>query len=158
MLIKILSLSFLIAFSAKAVAYDGEGSAIEIQHRINAAANGAVVKIPVGSFTWEGGITIQGKGVKLEGAGQGVTIIRNASGHSLISVSCDSRSSARITGLTLLGDHAVVISGSKASAPYRVDHCTFDDGATARAILVEVRGNGPGLIDQCKFVAGAASE
>jgi hypothetical protein len=158
MLIKILSLSFLIAFGAEAATNDREGSATEIQHRINAAANGAVVKIPAGSFTWERGITIEGKGVTLEGEGQGVTTIRNASGHSLISVSCGSRSSTRITGLTLLGDHAVAISGSKASAPYRVDHCTFDDGTTAQAILVEVRGNGPGLIDQCKFVAGAASE
>ena len=158
MLVKILSLSFLIAFSAKAATNDREGSAVEIQQRINAAANGAVVKIPAGSFTWERGITIEGKGVTLEGEGQGITTITNASGHSLISVSCGSSSSTRIKGLTLLGDRAVAISGSKASAPYRVDHCTFDDGPTAQAILVEVRGNGPGLIDQCKFVAGAASE
>jgi hypothetical protein len=157
MLIKLFGLSFLLAVSAAPAIYDSEGSPLEIQHRIDVAANGAVVKIPAGSFIWRRGITIQGKGVTLQGAGQGVTTITNMSGHALISVSSVSFSGTRITGLTLQGDHTLSISGPKISAPYRVDHCTFDAGA-AQAILLEVEGNGPGLIDQCQFVAGSASE
>jgi hypothetical protein len=158
MWIKLLSLLFLMAFSADAALYDSEGSAIAIQHRINAAADGAVIRIPAGSFTWAQGVTIAGKGITLQGAGQGATSIKNVSGHPLISVSSVSSSGTRITGLTLLGDHAVAISGSRIAAPYRADHCTFDDGTTHGAVLVEVGGNGPGLIDQCQFIAGSASE
>jgi hypothetical protein len=60
--------------------------------------------------------------------------------------------------LTLLDDSTLAIYGSKTTAPYRIDHCIFDDGSAGSVTLVEVSGNGPGLIDQCKFVAGAASE
>lgn len=157
MLITFFSFSLLIAFSAGAFAYDSEGSAAEIQRQINRAADGAVVKVPAGSFVWAQGITIAGKGVTLQGAGAGPTTIKNASGHPLISVTCISRSGTRITGLSFIGDHILAISGSKSSAPYRVDHCTFDDG-TAQAVFVELGLNGPGLIDQCQFVSGAASE
>lgn len=156
-MIKLL-LFILTAFSAYRVIAGNEGSPIEVQHRINAAAPGSVVTIPAGSFTWNEGITIGGKGITLEGAGQGVTTIKNVSGHSLISVSCVPGRSTRITGLTLLGEHTLALSGSKTAAPFRIDHCTFDDGTAGQAILVEVSGNGPGLIDQCQFVAGAASE
>jgi len=152
-----LVLSILIALSANRAIAGDEGSPAAVQHRINLAAPGSVVTIPAGSFTWSQGITI-GKAVTLQGAGQGITTIKNLSGHPLISVSCVRGSGARITALTLFGDHTLAISGSKTTAPYRVDHCTFDDGTVGQAILVEVSGNGPGLIDQCHFVAGAASE
>jgi hypothetical protein len=154
---KVLTLSLLMAFSADAGLNANECSATDIQRRINSAANGAVVRIPPGSFTWDHGVTIERKTITLQGAGQGITTIRNASGRPLISVLCASGSGTRITGLTLLGDHSLAISCSKAAAPYRVDHCTFDAG-TAQAVLLEVSGNGPGLIDQCLFVAGSASE
>lgn len=155
---KLVILSLLIAFSADAALYDGEGSAMGVQHKINVAANGAVIRIPAGSFTWAQGVTIAGKGLTLQGAGQGISTLTNVSGHPLISVSSDPKSSTRITGLTVLGDHALAISGTKIAAPYRVDHCTFDAGTKSGAVLIEVGGNGPGLIDQCQLVAGAASE
>jgi hypothetical protein len=152
-----LVLTILIALSANRAIAGDEGFPTAVQHRINMAAPGSVVTIPAGSFTWSQGITI-GKGITLQGAGKGVTTIKNVSGHPLISVSCVRDRGTRITALTLLGDHTLAISGSKTTAPYRVDHCMFDDGTAGQAILVEVSGNGPGLIDQCKFVAGAASE
>ena len=158
MLIKLFCLSFLMAFSANAAVYESDGSAADVQRKINSAADRAVVKIPAGSFVWAQGVTIAGKGVTLEGAGAGLTTIKNASGHPLISVSSISRSGTRITGVTFVGsDHVLLIVGPKNSAPYRVDHCSFDDGAL-QAIFVEVGGNGPGLIDECQFVAGSASE
>jgi hypothetical protein len=153
-----LVLSILIALSAHRAIAGDDGSARAVQHRINVAAPGSVVTIPAGSFTWSEGITIGGKGITLQGAGPGVTKIKNASGHRLISVSCVPGRSSRITGLTLLGEFTLAMSGPKTAAPYRIDHCIFDDGTAAQAILVEVSGNGPGLIDQCQFVAGGASE
>jgi hypothetical protein len=153
-----LVLSILIALSAHRAIAGDDGSARAVQHRIDVAAPGSVVTIPAGSFTWSEGITVTGKGITLQGAGPGVTTIKNASGHPLISISCVPGRSTRITGLTLLGEHTLAISGSKTAAPYRIDHCIFDDGTASQAILVEVSGNGPGLIDQCQFVAGAASE
>jgi hypothetical protein len=153
-----LILSILIALSAHRAIAGDDGSARAVQHRINVARPGSVVTIPAGSFIWTEGITIEGKGITLQGAGPGVTTIKNASGHRLISVSCAPDRSTRITGLTLLGQFTLAISGPKRAAPYRIDHCIFDDGTTGSVTLVEVSGNGPGLIDQCKFVAGAASE
>jgi hypothetical protein len=153
-----LVLSILIALSAHRAIAGDDGSARAVQRRIDLAAPGSVVTIPAGSFTWSEGITIAGKGITLQGAGSGVTTIKNASGHRLISVSCVPGRSTRITGLTLLGEYTLAISGSKTAATYRIDHCVFDDGTTGQAILVEVSGNGPGLFDQCQFVAGAASE
>jgi hypothetical protein len=157
MLTKVFSLAALMVFSANAATYSSLGTADDVRKKINSARDGDTVTIPAGSFTWARGISIS-KGITLQGAGEGVTTIRNVSGGVLISVSSAARSGTRITGLTLLGDHTLAISGSKASAPYRVDHCIFDDGTAGQAVLVEVSGNGPGLIDQCQFVAGSASE
>src|SRR5260370_12693465 len=157
MLTKVFSLAALIAFSADAATYSSLGTADDVRKRLSYEHDGDTVTIPAGSFTWARGVSIS-KGITLQGGGEGVTTIRNICGGVLISVSSAARFGTRITGLTLLSDHILAISGSKTSAPYRVDHCKFDDGTATQVILLEVGGNGPGLIDQCQFVAGAASE
>jgi hypothetical protein len=73
-----LVLSILIALSANRAIAGDEGSPTAVQHRINMAAPGSVVTIPAGSFTWSQEITIS-KGITLQGAGPGVTTIKNAS-------------------------------------------------------------------------------
>lgn len=53
-------------------------SAADVQAKINLAANGDRVLIPRGDCTWSTHVTIPNtKGIKLQGAGQGVTIIRH---------------------------------------------------------------------------------
>src|SRR5438309_1017315 len=45
------------------------GTASDTQAAINAASDGSIVRIPAGTFAWYSGLTVFGKGVKIQGAG-----------------------------------------------------------------------------------------
>jgi hypothetical protein len=58
--------------------FSSDGSASDVQAKINGASNGDTVTIPVGSFTWATQVTIT-KGIRLQGAGAGRVIARSVS-------------------------------------------------------------------------------
>jgi hypothetical protein len=124
LVVKVFGLSALIAFSANAATYNSNGSVSDIQAKINSAANGDSVTVPAGSFTWSGTF-INGKGITLQGAGIGVTIIH--------------------------APNTWQINNSPADPPFRVTGFTFDNGGVSKALLLRITGNGPGLIDHCYF-------
>ena len=66
-----LTLACLVALPVWADTHSSDGSASDVQTKINAAADGDVVTIPAGTFTWASGATISGKGIHLQGAGAG---------------------------------------------------------------------------------------
>lgn len=47
------------------------GTQSDVAAKIAGAADGDIVKIPAGSFTWTSGVSISGKGIRLQGAGSG---------------------------------------------------------------------------------------
>lgn len=73
----IVSLSLMATLAAAGAVYVSDGSSADTQAKINAAADGDTVLIPAGSFTWTSGVSISGKGIKLQGAGAGRAVGRS---------------------------------------------------------------------------------
>jgi hypothetical protein len=59
------------------------GNVEHVQAAINQAQDGDTVKLPAGSYTWTDGVTIIGKGIKIEGEGSGRVIARSTSSVSV---------------------------------------------------------------------------
>ena len=111
------------------------GSAADVQAKINAAASGDVVTMPAGTFTWSTGISIA-KSVTLKGAGVGATIVKDAMQSGAL-VTLDYASAAnkpRMTGIEFVdGGRAtqesvpmaiIKIKGSNTNGgAARIDHC-----------------------------------
>jgi hypothetical protein len=157
LLLLLLSLSLNIAFGYTKVGNGvlrSNGTQSDTQAAVNAASSGQTVQIPSGSYTWASGVTIR-RGITLQGGGKNVTTLTKI-GTFLINVPAVANVTTRITGIAFLGDHALSIGVSAGRAPFRVDDCRFD-GNTRQCILVQIFGNGPGLIDHCEFSAGRGS-
>ena len=54
-----------------------DGSRSDVVAAIAAAVDGDTLTIPAGTFSWTSGITISGKGIKLQGAGSGRVVARS---------------------------------------------------------------------------------
>ena len=63
-----------IPLSALATIYISNGSQSDVSAKIASAIDGDTVTMPVGTFSWTGGVTISGKGITLKGAGSGKII------------------------------------------------------------------------------------
>lgn len=137
-----------------------DGSQTDVQSKLDRAANGDVVTIPAGTFTWSG---VRARtGVTIQGAGPDRTRIKStAEPHDYgaaraLWVEVGS-SPTRVTQIRFDGCWLLGISGPKTGSTYRVDNCIFD-GGTLQVVILEASGNGPGLIDHCTFSGGGASE
>jgi len=123
---------------------------VDVQNAINVASDGDVVVVPKGSCTWTSTVNIPNlKGITIDG--NGVTI------NGQIILNQNTNTSTRITRFNFTKNNTVRVFGSKASAPFRIDHNTFtsvDGGST----LLEVSGNAPGLIDNNSFNSPLNSE
>jgi parallel beta-helix repeat protein len=138
-------------------------SAAQVQAAINAAQNGDTVVVPAGSATWTSTVVIQNKGITLQGAGEGQTIItRNTPTiqASALTVRPTTGNFIRVTGFTFQtvnsaqngilyfdSDPAKVIG-------FRLDHCTVKIAPTnattsSRGITVE---GAYGVIDHCTII------
>ena len=108
--IKAVILSLLNSFPAHAATYSSNGSASDVQSKINSASTGDTVTIPAGTFTWSTTVTVPStKGITLQGAGETqTTIIRGVSGPlQTLQVSCGSTTrGVRITGIKWVDKHA----------------------------------------------------
>jgi hypothetical protein len=116
-------------------------SQTDILAAVAVSVNGDSIRIPAGTCVWTSTITIN-KGVTLQGAGIGQTIIVDArvrsgggSGGNLMTVNVLDGSIFRLTGTTwqsdgvqtLAFDGMIVLSGcSTTTANYRIDHNKFD--------------------------------
>jgi hypothetical protein len=90
------------------------------------------------------------KGITLSGGG--TTTI---SGH--IELDANGSTSSRITGFSFIRDRAVGASGSKTTAPFRIDHNVFTV-TVGGSTLLETGGNAPGLVDHNSFNSPLNSE
>ncbi len=132
-------------------------SSTAVQEAINSAADADTVYIPSGTCVWTDQVTIPNtKGITLQGAGQGVTIIQGTSttertlvvnvtsGHALTRVTSLTMDANGVTKTGTVGWINVIGNGLDV---FRVDHVTVND-LRSRGILV-LAGGGElgGLID-----------
>ena len=167
-----LLLSGLISLPAQAATHNSNGSASDVQSKINSASTGDTVTIPSGTFTWSATVTIPStKGITLQGAGETqTTIIRGVSGSvQTLSVTCGPTTrGVRITGIKWVDRHAsekpgsaghIGIGGGPTTAKFRIDHCTFDNSATeGLKHAIQVFNSQFGVIDHCTFLSGSNTE
>jgi hypothetical protein len=110
----------------------------DVQAAIDAASDGDIVVVPAGTCTWttsgdsEPAVQIAGKGIMLQGAGVGQTIITDGTGtgwnNSLIQVEAEVGKFFRITGFTFTGVNSpsgIGIEGT--STGFRIDHNRFEN-------------------------------
>jgi hypothetical protein len=137
-------------------AYSTDGSQSDTQAAINAAKDRDVIQLPAGSFTWSSGVVVK-TGVAISGQGVSSTTLTNpGTSYSLFSVNCD-LARTHISGIAFKGQDAISVQSGDHTAYYRINDCSFDCGTTPGTLL-QVSGNGRGLIDHCTFTGGSGSE
>lgn len=131
-----------------------------VSSAISSAASGDTVEVPGNcSASWSSLTIPSSVGITLAGGyGGGATTITSA---EAVVIDSNATTGSRVTGFTFTasgndsyGD--IYVSGSKSSAPYRIDDNTFTTSGTA--VFVVVSGNGTGLIDHNSFTSSGASE
>ncbi len=174
--VTMLGVSALMPFAGAAV-HQTNGSASDVQAKINGAATGDTVLIPAGTFLWTTTVVIPAtKGITLQGATQttaaqgagttGTTIQRNngtsTSFDSLQINVGNTNPGTRVTGIYFkdtgsagqFGDPGFIQpNGGPGNALFRIDNCTFDhDAPSSLKHSITVYGTTPGLIDHCTFI------
>jgi hypothetical protein len=133
-----------------------DGSAADVQSKINSAQSGDTVTIPSGSFSWSTQVTIN-KAITLAGEAGAKLSIQN--GISAININAPATGLVRLTALEISVQTPEHYNGTieASSAPgetgFRIDHCTFTT-RNGGAMYLRTKGNGPGLIDHCTFGGG----
>ena len=120
-------------------------NANDVQTALNAATNGNTVIIPAGTCTWTVPVSVSGKGLTVQGAGQGVTtIIDNVapSSGNAWTISVPSGDSFRLTGFTAMPVPSTPYNGflsvSGGSTAWRMDDVTltgWSDSESSAAII-----------------------
>ena len=77
--------ALLFAVGARAQVTAASCNTSDVQTAINTATEGQTVTIPSGTCTWTSGVTISGKGIKVQGAGSG-RIIAYDNGSEVLTV------------------------------------------------------------------------
>jgi hypothetical protein len=128
----------------------------DVNTAVTNAAEGGTVNIPAGDCTWTTQLTTT-KGIWLNGAGEGVTIIRDnvtkdgSTSSSVIKLTVDSPKAFRISNMSIVGVATdpnvynrghIAISGT--SKLFRIDHLTVTSPQTS---LVRADGYLFGVID-----------
>jgi hypothetical protein len=148
----------------EATVYYSDGSAANLQAiHDNQAQNGDTITLPAGTFTWTTGVTIS-KGITLQGAGIGQTILRDAmtTGASTLRFNLATGRAARLTGIEMTdggrttnpGAAGVLqVQGSNSpGTTFRWDHCRWNQLGGVASLDTVV-----GVIDHVDFVFGARS-
>ena len=123
-------------FSALGTVYHSDGSAASVQGLHDQVLNGDTITIPAGTFIWSTRVTIN-KGITLEGAGMGQTIIKDAvQSGPLMDVTLRANNLTRITGIefrdggrnnTELGGILKFTGNNTNSSKLRMDDCKIND-------------------------------
>jgi hypothetical protein len=156
----------IVAATAGSVVQAASCSQGDVQNAIDAASDGDFVMVPAGACAWTTppgddsvpAILIDGKGITLQGAGIGQTVITDTTGvgwnNSLIRVDGVEGKPFRITGFSIrkAGTMATGIAIHGDCKNFRVDHNEFDsdDGYTS----IYVSGYTYGVIDHNDFING----
>ena len=116
--------------------YHSNGSASDVQAKINNATNGDTVTVPAGSFTWTTTVRISGKAITLQGAGLSAShIIDQGSNGAALVVTCTAAHFVRVTGLEFIKSTAHpggmiqfngTNSGGNDEVGFRFDHCKLN--------------------------------
>jgi len=129
------------------------GSRTDIQAAINLARQGDLVRIPAGTFNYDGSISMKA-GITLMGEGQDKTVLKRTGSTSSYAFNIDGSNGlpARISGMTITGIAPTKSPGIKlinGCKNFRIDHITFRR-CFDRAI--ETHGQCKGVIDHCTFI------
>jgi hypothetical protein len=134
-----------------------DGSAADLQAKVNQAQNGDTITIPPVTATWTTGVTIS-KAITLQGAGVGQTIIRDAvtNGSKTLQVTTVAGRLTRITGIEFVDGGAAgrpAPNGAKHfdgrnddGSQLRIDHCAIDTDSGAVVFDTTI-----GVADHCTF-------
>jgi hypothetical protein len=133
-----------------------------IQTAINSAVDGDTVIVPAGSCTWTTPASMTpavsiSKGITLQGAGIGQTIITDSTGTGsddcAIKISGSAGKTIRVTGFEFHGgnsndyDGAIKVGGTSGWKTFRLDHLKFDSYNGLHMLI-----NSRGLIDHVQAV------
>jgi hypothetical protein len=133
----------------------------DVQDAVDAASDGDFVLVPAGHCTWTTplaatpAVEIDGKGITIQGAGIGQTVITDATGSAWRQtpfwVEGVESKPFRITGFTFTGHPSAqgVIMVRGTWRDFRIDHCRFDN-VDGRSIMIS--GHIYGVIDHCEFI------
>lgn len=134
-------------------------SSAAVQEAINSAANADTVQVPAGTCVWTDQVTIPNtKGITLQGAGQGVTIIQGTSTttHTLGVSVANGNELTRITAMTFdanevkkvgIGAGCIGVGGLGLNV-FRIDHVTVSNLQSRGIIIYAINGEElGGLID-----------
>jgi len=140
-------------------------SSTDIQAAINSASTGDTVVVPSGSCTWTASVTINKKGIILQGAGLDVTTITDSvAGQTsgLIVTGASATNFVRITGFTFAegagiaqsNNGMVNLDGKMFDVAFRFDHnkLVIPDGASRGIVVIDIYG----LIDHLTVDESAA--
>ena len=133
------------------------GTLADIMAKQALAQNGDTITIPAGTFIWTTAVNIT-KAITLQGAGVGVTIVKDAGG--LPHWTLVAGQISRMTGIefqdggrvTQLSEGIISVSGSNTNgSTFRWDHCKFN----------QINGyplfkNAIGVVDHCTFITSTA--
>jgi hypothetical protein len=134
-------------------------SATAVQTAINSAPSGSTVAIPAGTCTWSTPVTVPNtKSITIQGAGIGVTVIRDGSAQPILQITTDPTNFSRVTaltfdanGVTKSGNAGTVLVDGAGLDSFRIDHIHFLN-IRDRAIKIGQNGNElSGVIDHNVF-------
>ena len=126
-------------------------SLADVQAAVDSATDGDIVSIPAGSSTWNSYVSIPStKGLTIQGAGIGSTLITDGVGYVMIDIVGIEGKPWRVTGLTIKdhGGSQGVFNVRGTCKNFRIDHIKFEN-LTGRAI--NITGFSYGVIDNCQF-------
>src|SRR6266850_1184053 len=136
-------------------------TAAQVQTAVNSAADGATMTFAAGAYSWNSAIELSNdKGVTLQGAGAGSTVVTIATGTAItLSTLLGSNTHLyRITGFTFQNAPANLIFwfyGNGTLNNIRIDHNTFSNYTTSSIAIFfgETGSNGKfyGVIDHNTF-------
>lgn len=148
-----------------------DGSLSDCQAKIDAASDNDIITIASGEFTWADNIAWTDKNITFKGGGIDTTII-NANGGEAIKVNANTKSTFRISGMTI--NMPVLNQGGYATAyihvmnnsttvrnGWRIDNIRFNStfNGTANANHpIQIIGLTWGVIDHCTFDANGDAE
>jgi len=114
-------------------------SAAAVQAAINAAGDGDTVVIPSGTCAWTSGVTISGKGIKVQGGGSGRIIARSTSS---IAVGSGSKTFTTQSGLNISAGQTLRVSELGNRSNYMEGLVASYSGTTLIINAANVGGSG----------------